>query len=190
MTMIELLLALTMLVLLTGFLAGGLSLGRRAFEADGHAARAAGTDATVQVLAGLLASAIPVQANDPPGKVAFLGRSQGVSFVGLSEGHSLRGGLQNITLRRINNSVVAEFKRPMSIARKQELSSPVDVRLFDGVQSFDLRYFGKMTQDDEEPIWRAEWLNSVRLPNLMSVQITFTDDRRNEPPLVVALRQQ
>src|SRR4030081_3641536 len=93
-TLIELLLALAILAVLTGFLAGGLSIGRRAFDADRSSGISAETDKAIQAVSSLIASALPVPANTASRKsgIVFDGRQATLSFVGLSEGRALRGG--------------------------------------------------------------------------------------------------
>src|SRR3981189_2763214 len=75
-TIIELLLSLAILVVLTGFLAGGLSMGRRAFNADRAYGIGSETDGAIQTVLALLGSAIPVQAavRDKKANVLFDGR--------------------------------------------------------------------------------------------------------------------
>src|SRR3954453_15922881 len=75
-TLIELLLALAILAVLTGFLAGGLSIGRRAFDADRSGEISAETDGAIQAIAALIASALPVRGGtaNPKSGVMFDGR--------------------------------------------------------------------------------------------------------------------
>ena len=107
-TMIELLLSLAILVVLTGFVAGGLSMGRRAFDADRINEIASETDAAIQVISSTIGSALPVRVDMPnqSAVVAFDGRQDGISFVGLSEGRSLLGGPHKISLRRSGSDIV------------------------------------------------------------------------------------
>jgi general secretion pathway protein J len=86
--MIELLLSLAILVVLTGFLAGGLSMGRRAFDADRANGIGGETDAAIQVISTLIGSALPVPANtgEQVTSIVYDGRQETMSFVGLSEG--------------------------------------------------------------------------------------------------------
>jgi general secretion pathway protein J len=60
-TLIELLLSLAILAILTGFLAGGLSMARQAFGADRASEIGSETSAAIQTVAALLRSALPAQ---------------------------------------------------------------------------------------------------------------------------------
>ena len=60
-TLIELLLSLAILAILTGFLAGGLSMARQAFGADRASEIGSETSAAIQTVAALVGSALPVR---------------------------------------------------------------------------------------------------------------------------------
>lgn len=190
-TLIELLLSLAIVAVLTAFLAGGLSMGRRAFSADRASQIGSETSAAIQTISGLIASALPVRFDraDQKDGAGFAGRRESLSFVGLSEGRSLRGGPYRIILRRIDNDVVVEFT-PFAGERPRENSEPMatSVVALSGVREIHISYFGS-TDVRTKPAWRSDWPRSERLPNLVSVRIEFEDERRNEPASIVALRQ-
>ena len=98
-TLIELLLSLAILAVLTGFLAGGLSMARRAFDADRASEIGSETSAAIQTVSALIGSALPVRADRADPKATASGSTavrRRLSFVGLSEGRSLRGGPHKI----------------------------------------------------------------------------------------------
>jgi len=189
-TMIELLLSLAILAVLIGFLSGGLSMGRRAFDADRASGLGGETDATIQALSALVGSAFPVpgDTSDRKAMVAFDGRQESMLFVGLSEGHSLRGGPHQISLRRNRKDVVAAIV-PVGEAKGAALKpSALEVVVLSGVREIRFEYFGSIGPSTS-PAWRFDWPSSEHLPDLVSIQIEFEDERRNEPPTIVALRQ-
>ncbi|WP_084030948.1 prepilin-type N-terminal cleavage/methylation domain-containing protein [Bradyrhizobium paxllaeri] len=190
-TLIELLLSLAILAILTGFLAGGLSMARRAFGADRAGEIGSETSAAIQTVAALVGSALPVRFDGagPKDAIGFDGRGEVISFVGLSEGRSLRGGPHRIMLRRSGSDIVADFVA-LNGARSKESPepSPTRVVVLSGVRDIRLGYFGT-TDPKVKPAWRADWLRAERLPDLVSIRIEFEDERRNEPAAIVALRQ-
>lgn len=191
-TMIELLLSLAILVVLTGFVAGGLSMGRRAFDADRVNGITSETDAAIQAISSMVKSALPVQADIPtlPASVAFDGRREAISFVGLSEGRSLQGGPHKINLRRSGSDVIVSVaKASVEEQTKASDPSPWEVVVLRGVREVRFGYFGR-TKSSAAPGWRADWFGSERLPDLVSIRIDFEDERRDEPAMIVALRQQ
>ena len=110
-TLIELLLSLAILAILTGFLAGGLSMARRAFGTDRASEIGSETSAAIQTVAALVGSALPVRFDGagPKDAIGFDGRGEAIAFVGLSEGRSLRGGPHKLCLRRSGGDLVADF---------------------------------------------------------------------------------
>jgi prepilin-type N-terminal cleavage/methylation domain-containing protein len=190
-TLIELLLSLAILAILTGFLAGGLSMSRRAFATDRAGEIGSETSAAIQTVAALVGSALPVRFDGagPKDAIGFDGRGEAIAFVGLSEGRSLRGGPHRIVVRRSGSDVVADFVA-LNGARTKENPEPAATRVvvLSGVREIRIGYFG--TVDAKvKPAWRTDWVRAERLPELVSIRIEFEDERRNEPATVVALRQ-
>ncbi len=190
-TLIELLLALAILAILTGFLAGGLSIGRRAFDADRISRIVSGSSAAIQTVSTLIGSALPV----PDGtrnqglRIIFDGRQQALVFVGLSEGRSLRGGPHKIRLRRSGSDLVAEIVVAETETKTGDPLPPaIQVGVLNGVREVHFGYFGKINPASP-PGWRNEWADAGHLPDLVSIRVDFEDPRRNEPATIVALRQ-
>ena len=190
-SLIELLLALAILAVLTGFLAGGLSIGRRAFDADRASGVSGETDAAIQAISSLIASALPVPASTATAKsgIVFDGRQATLSFMGLSEGRALRGGPHMIRLRRSGVDLVVDVvgSTPEATGDAAGLT-PTRVIALSGVRDIRFSYFGS-TKPAEPPGWQAQWFRAERLPDLVSIQIDFEDARRNEPARIIALRQ-
>jgi general secretion pathway protein J len=187
-TLIELLLALAILAVLTGFLAGGLSIGRRAFDADRSSEIRDETDAAIQAISSLIASALPVSANLKSG-IEFDGRQGSLTFVGLSEGRALRGGPHLMVLRRSGRDFVVDVVRSAPEAAGGAAGPPpTRVVALSGVRDIRFSYFGSLNPSGP-PGWQAQWLRAERLPQLVSIQIDFDDPLRDEPARIIALRQ-
>jgi general secretion pathway protein J len=186
-TLIELLLSLAILAVLTGFLADGLSMGRRAFDADRTSRIGSESNAAIEVISTLIGSALPVLAGTggQAPSVMFDGRQEAMVFVGLSEGRSLRGGPHKIGLRRDGNEFVVEVVVSEGAANKDTPEPPpTRVVVLGGVSAIHFEYFGKINAS-AAPAWRTDWSFAEHLPDL----VDFEDARRNEPTLIVALRQ-
>jgi prepilin-type N-terminal cleavage/methylation domain-containing protein len=190
-TLIELLLSLAILAVLIGFLAGGLAIGRRAFDADRVNRIVSGSSAAVQTVSTLIGSALPIPegTRDQRPRIMFDGRQQTLVFVGLSEGRSLRGGPHKIRLRRSGNDLVAEIVvRATETKAGAPLPPAIQVAVLSGVREVHFEYFGKINPASP-PGWRSEWAGAEHLPDLVSIRVDFEDERRNEPATIVALRQ-
>jgi len=186
-TLIELLVSLALLAVLTGFLVGGLAMGRRGFDADRVAGVETETDAAIEAISRLIGSALPVLANQD-GKariVAFSGQRETVSFVGLSEGHALPGGPIKFNLQRNGGELIVDVASSRAGASRAPVPRVVVLK---GVRTVRFGFFGRKTPT-EEVGWQSEWLDADRLPDLVSIQIDFEDRRRTQPAVLVALRQ-
>lgn len=189
-TLIELLLSLAILAILTSFLVGGLAMARRALDADRVNEIGSETSAAIQTISSLIGSALPIPANDSHQKkgIRFEGGGELLSFVGLSEGRSLQGGLYAIVLRRSGGDLVVDFVAFTEAVPTHNILPPTRVVALSGVREIHLGYFGS-PDPSVPPGWRTEWTHAERLPELVSVRIDFSDERRNEPATIIALRQ-
>jgi general secretion pathway protein J len=188
-TLIELLLSLAILVVLTGFLAGGLSMARRAFDADRANRIASDSNAAIQTISTLIGSALAIPASPGDPSVMFDGGQEAMVFVGLSEGRSLRGGPHKISLRRSGSDLVVDVIASAAAANKDAPEPPpTRVVVLGGVSEIHFEYFGKINPA-AVPGWRPDWSGAEHLPDLVSLRVDFGDARRNEPAIIVALRQ-
>ena len=189
-TLIELLLSITLLAILAGFLAGGLSVGRRAFSADRVSADGSEKRAALQTLSDLIGSALPVRSTTPVAGMMFDGRQEALSFLALSEGRALAGGVYQIVLHRNGNELTADVTA-WAVGSKQDGRGPprTQVVLLRGVREVRLRYFGNPAAADARK-WLSSWEHADRLPELVSIDIEFEDQPQNQPStLITALRQ-
>jgi prepilin-type N-terminal cleavage/methylation domain-containing protein len=191
-TLIELLLSLAILAVLMAFLAGGLSMGRRAFDADRVSGIGNETDAAIQAISTLIASALPARANtgNQQAAVMFDGRQGSMLFIGLSEGRSLRGGPHKIGLRQLGGDLVIDLAAAAEGVKKGAAAEPSipGVVVLRGVREIHFGYFGR-TNPSGAAGWRNDWFGLDHLPDLVSVRIDFEDERRSGPATIVSLRQ-
>jgi type II secretory pathway pseudopilin PulG len=181
-TLIELLISLMLMVLITGFLAGGLAIGRRAFTADQNAAVEAANTAALDSLAGLIATALPTKAGQGP-QLAFEGGRETLAFVALSAGHALPGGPLGTRIYRDGTDVGVVVK----VAGRSPAAREVRAKALSGVTSLEFTYFGTL-DPGKPPAWHAEWPATDHLPDLVGLNVSF-QGRSRKPPLLVALRQ-
>lgn len=185
-TLIELLVSLAILMILTSFTLGGLSAAVRAFDADSRNGLEMATSAAGENLRSLIASAMPAPSLPQAGSSSFDGQREELRLIVLSEGRALRGGLQDVRIRRQNDELIVEvFGSPRENGdHKSPLSSTTIVR---GLSDIRFRYFGNAGPKGEA-VWRNDWIKLGRLPALVEISLNFMDAARNGPPMVVALR--
>lgn len=183
-TLIELLISLMLLTLITGFLAGGLAIGRRSFAADQTAAAEAVNAAALDSLLELIAGALPSKTGKEA-RIAFEGGRDNLSFVGLSAGHALPGGPVGFRISRQGSEIEVAAK----LSAQAELSGrEIRTTAVSSVTAIEFSYFGSLGPG-RPPAWHLEWPASDHLPDLVAIKVTFRDRNRTRPAQVVALRQ-
>lgn len=191
-TLIELLIGLALILLSTAFLAGGLSIARRAAEADAVAETATRDDAALQAAVDLVETALPLQTVAPGTQraaLAFDGRAGSLAAILLGDGRSLRGGLVSMALRRRGDAVLVD----VAPVREGADLSAVDgdgarhVTLFTGVRSLSLSYLDEAGRSAAAS-WHDSW-DGARLPVLVAIAVDFLDPRRRPVAGTAVLRQ-
>jgi general secretion pathway protein J len=196
-TLLELLVAITLLGLLMAALFGGLRLGARVWETGEARLDASARVQVVQdFLRQRLAAAVPFEvvmlAEDGRPELAFRGTGDELRFAGVLPDH-LGAGLYLMQL-----TVAAggdDGERRDLVLRWQPLDlegdspeappEPEERVLLAGIETLELAYFG--TQDRREaPDWWPEWTQQDVLPGLVRVVLRFPpDDLRHWPELIV-----
>src|SRR5690349_9528676 len=192
-TILELLIALTLLAGLSVLLFGGLRFGTRAWERS--EAVASETDQIgigQSFLRRALSTSYPLlKATDAARpKIDFEGSSEGMRFLAPAPAALSAGGMSRFTLiatRRNDQNLLLMTSR-FELTREEIGSSATDVTLLHGFEQVVFRYFGS-DQPADPPTWRNSWTERARLPELVSIQVWFpAGDRRTWPELLVAPR--
>jgi general secretion pathway protein J len=209
-TLLELLVAMTVLGLLTGLLATGLSFGTRIWEREQNQLEQWAELQMVQdVIRRTLGEAWPLKAPTSAGTeaggegIVFVGTDTSVEFVGPPPAQSLAGGVYQYTLLsrtgpggvslvltwRLRGPEAGQQKggrRELARARHTEIAEGKEVVLVDRLANAEFSYFGASDQD-VKPRWRDRWEGASKLPLLIRLEITFPPgDRRRWPEFVVA----
>ena len=177
-TLLELLLAMTILGLIMAALSGGLQFGARVWE-TGEVRAAALTERSVAqgVLRRLLAEAYPVPAAQAHGApVRFAGTRQRIVFVGLAPAQAA-AGFYLYDLHRAESSLVLAW-RPLRAEKGAQ-----ETVLLEDVEEVDFAFYD--AGGAEPPGWRREWTAMDRLPALIRIAVSFVDHSRRAEDLVV-----
>lgn len=211
-TLLELLLAITLLGLIAVLLAGGIRLGARVWETgDARAEEIARLEVVQTFLRRQLSQAVALRppraqrlvrrGEDDDGDLdSRLSRARG-SFEG--DGESLRfaapappqfgiGGfyVMSLALERAEEDrqlvLTARPYHPEMDAEPDDDEEGMRVSvLLEGVDEIEIEYFGSLRRR-EEPRWHERWEKTRALPKLVRLRLTFADESRYWPELVVA----
>ncbi len=198
-TLLELLIAMTLLGLLMLGLFGGLRLGARVWEAsDARSADRARIEAVQRFIRAYLGQARPLAAADRTGDdvVAFIGRGERLDFTAVLPAHLSAGGFEHVALsladRDDGQGLVREHgplqRREDGRAELFQLDEGETAVLLDNLVVVKFSYYGARN-NGENAEWTDRWDDDQRLPLLVRVRIEFPEsDRRIWPELTVALR--
>jgi general secretion pathway protein J len=196
-TLLELLVAITLLGLLMAALFGSLRLGARVWETGEARLDASARVQIVQdFLRQRLAEALPleavVRAEDAPPEPLFAGGIEAVRFANVLPEH-LGAGLYLMELA-LAEDADGEGRRnlvlrwqPLDLGAPSAVGSaePQERVLLDGVEGLELAYFGSI-EPRLAPEWWPQWEGQDVLPGLVRVQVRFAaEDPRSWPELDV-----
>ncbi len=200
-TLLEMLIAMTLLGLLMLALFGGLRLGARVWEAgDARSADRARTEAVQRFIRGTLGRARPLAAADRGGDdvIAFIGRDDGLEFTVALPAHLSAGGFDHVSLALADldgaRGLVLRYgplqRRDDGRAELAGLGEAEAAVLLDDVTTVAFSYYG-VPEGGEDGEWTDRWDDEARLPLLVRIRVGFPEsDRRTWPELTVALRLQ
>jgi len=194
-TLLEMLLAITLLSLIVSAILGGLHLGRRAWEAGRTYETVSEIEESARAIHGQLARAMAIRiprANNEQ-VVAFHGLPDSCRFLALSEGEAQWGGLilTEIGLSQAADDELSLWSSVFRPAEGFELprESLPRVSLLRDAVYFRLSYFGQL-ENGRPPVWTDRWIGRLTLPLLVSVQVAGKSSGRTvDVSFVVALRQ-
>jgi general secretion pathway protein J len=193
-TLLETVIALTLLAVMLGLLFGGMRTGIRAWEAG----TTRGDQADQALLAASflrkeLTAAYPWRFKDPLVlKLAFRGTPESVRFVSMRPADLGGGGLAFVSLAyepdRAGEGGRLVMRRAPAASEAVDFAA-VDATdpfaLLDGVGAARFSYFG--SQDDvTPPAWSGSWENPQRIPTHVRIELSLV--RAKLPDVVVALR--
>ena len=189
-TLLELLIAITLLSLLLAALFGGLRLGARAWErSEERLDESARLQVVQNFLRERLAQAYPLTAENQVGRLrlAFEGTADALRFVTVMPAY-LGTGFAELVLavedRSETRDLVVQWRRFEQLPRLDDQESQVKVLLAD-VEGLEIAYYGALARG--EPIlWHEQWLEVMALPQLVRLRVVFAEhDRRYWPDLIV-----
>jgi general secretion pathway protein J len=191
-TLVELLVALTLMALMSLILFGGVRFGIRAWEAGGAHIDDASRIETVQSLLRRTISRarFPSQPATAPRFPVFEGSADQLSFIAPLPAHRGIGGsyLFRLATRTENGRtdllLAWQVFRPDGYAGKANLRDEQTALLKD-ITAIELSYYG--SPGPEDPIqWWSSWEGAYGRPAMVRLRMEFpTGDRRRWPDLII-----
>lgn len=193
-TLLELIIAMTLLGLIVALLFGGLRFGARAWEAvDERSDESSELQVVQSFMRRQLGQATPLALPDSRtrGRVAFEGTPEGIGFAALMPAHLGLGGFYWLSFYAEEGS---DGRRLMASWRlfQPERDAFADVEaaeetvLVDRISGVEFSYFGPRNRG-QSPEWQDRWEEVRSLPALVRVRVSFAgSDGRSWPDLVVA----
>lgn len=193
-TLLETVVALTLLAVMLGMLFGGLRAGVRAWDAgSGRGDRADQVMLTAAFVRKELTAAFPWRFKDPlVVKLAFRGDRDAVRFVSMRPAELGGGGLAFVSFAYEPGKGEAGgrlvMRREFADSGATDFSA-VDAAepfaILDGVSAARFSYYGA-ENDAAVPSWSDQWNHLQRTPSHVRLELALADTRL--PDLVVALR--
>jgi general secretion pathway protein J len=187
-TLLELVVAITLMGLVLVVLYSGLRLGLNGWDSGEQRAEATNRLRLVQeFLRRQLAQSMTVyQTNDQQDRIAvFAGQANAIEFVAPMLAQLGQGGLYRVRVEA-NDGRLWIWWRPF-LPGDPVAGEERETELLDGVSAVEWAYFGPEDDDDSQPQWRSDWTSPTRRPVLVRLNLTL----RGEPwpDLVVALTE-
>jgi general secretion pathway protein J len=195
-TLLELLIAITLLGLLAGLLFGGLSFGVRVWEkGDAELEKMAELQIAQGLIRRLVSRALlsDLAEGEDSDAAIFEGTADALRFVGPAPAQSLPGGLYRLSIRADDVSGKRRLVMswwPLDPDEREPAAGDDEnvVVLVENIADVSFGFFGAADEDrNGDPRWRDRWENMPGLPLLVRINVTFPDgDGRIWPELVVA----
>lgn len=189
-TLLELLIAMTLLGFILTLLFGGLRLGSRSWDAgDARGEKTTHLTLLQEFLRRELSQVTPYfWKNKANADLAFIGEPNSLMMVAPLAVHLAPGGLFLLGLNPDDGKLVMRQAIPdADSADFSALDDAEKIVLADHVEDVAFAYYGAETKD-ADPQWTDHWKSQdtpQRLPYLIRVRITF-DDGQVWPDLIVA----
>lgn len=178
-SLVEMLVAISILALVLAMLPGTFNLARRTWYATAVLDHQASQDRGRSFLQARLAEAMPIF--EPVGsgavRLVFAASAEALSFVAPSANGPQGAGLYRFSLEvrpqgGANRSALVVAVAPYTSARLQDKDAAVEEHvLYEDIANASFRYFGRKELGGR-PAWQTEWTRRDALPHAVELSVT------------------
>lgn len=194
-TLVELLLAITLLSILLGLAYGGFRASTRATDkGQDILEESSRLRLAHQFVHRQLNQMLPISFSDPEGNdqpVVFEGDSRKIRYVGPMPGYLGFGGpqVQELSIVAVENGDALVLSHALLQGfEESDLDASAPILLIDGIESGHFSFQGRDDQGEPGP-WRETWDDTSILPLAVDLQIKFNEGAHMEwPDLVASVR--
>lgn len=192
-TLLEMLLAMTLVATLAVLVHQGLQLGARAWDrGEARVAELQNFRQLHDFLRRQLVQSAWVYENDPASgvpRIAFTGDQHEIRWVSPMVAHLDRGGLYRVRLEYRGGTDAGELWwhwSPYRPGQPVNANAEQSHRLAAGISAWQVEYLGRESEN-EQPTWRADWNAPQYRPMLVRIRLAM--DGELLPPIVAAAGQ-
>ena len=187
-TLIELVIAVTLLAMVSVMLFGGLRFGARAWETGARTIeRNIAIEGVQDLLRRTLNEAVPADPSGPFLEPMLAGEADGLRFVAPVPQHSASGGLARYALGRNGKGSLVLTWAPYRPDSRAEAPSSEPALLLERTEELVLSYFGA-AEAGARPDWHDSWTSAEAMPLLIRIAVALPEKGQRWPELVIAPR--
>ncbi len=182
-SLIEVLIAISLLAVIFSFLTGALHFGHKAWDFSNNLTKSSPVGTARSFLINRISSIHPLRVSQQgrSAELVFRGESNQLEFIASMPERVIKAGFYKVQLRFVNNDLKI-YMQPYHPL--QNYNNQMQVRsLVSGVKKLSFSYFG-MSDRNASPTWHAQWQRKDILPSLVRVDLELGEKKRWWPVVV------
>lgn len=188
-TLLEMLVALSLMAVIGVYLSSAIGTGRRAWELRDRIEDASSVAAVREFMRRQVEQAWPAYERTDASKqrLVFSGRPDRIEFVSpISDGTNW-GGLYRFVISKDTGTAAVRIAGDLFRSSSIQSAAAFDRDILDSVRNLEFSYFGSPSPN-VKPDWHDNWSSNSGLPQLVRVKIGMQSDSTTAwPELVVGL---
>jgi general secretion pathway protein J len=188
-TLLEMLVALSLMAVIGLYLSSAVGTGRRAWELRDRIEDASSTATVREFLRRQVEQAWPAYERTDIGeqRLVFSGEPDRIEFVSpISDGTNW-GGLYRFVISKAKSETTLRIVGDLHRSSTEKSAAAFDTTILESVQSFKISYYGSASPN-AKPEWHDNWNSIAGLPQLVRMEIGMAPESTVAwPDLIVSL---